>query len=278
MERLAGGKVDPEKALPNLPECVAVTKTDEYGTCTAWLDPRHGFLPKRIEIRKSGDDKLGHTPINKIAPRDDGPRALWPNTQMTEFHQVVDSISFADFEGVPIMQKLTDTWTYSYEKEQRITMRHEFSAEDFHLPKPMKYRLRSRCRTIPSWSCTASTTADINGITARLCATRRWKIRVRNARIVQSAFRFFFSGEPMPGAKIHAAVWGDPAKSNQDYLCDDEGRARSVYRVRRVSCVCGHPCLSTFLNSCNGAPFWIAILESTISRRNSPSGWKVERH
>jgi beta-lactamase regulating signal transducer with metallopeptidase domain len=227
VERLAGGKVDPEKALPDLPECVAVTKTGEYGTCTAWLDPRHGFLPKRIEMRKRGDDKTGDTPINKIAPRDDGPRALWPSTQMTGFDQVVDNISFADLGDVPVIQKLTDTWMYSYEKEQHLTLRNEFAAEDFHFPKAEEVSLTIK---VPD-----HTVVTMHGQRDSGYQWYHGKI-VRDADVkdksTQRADRRIHvqvlssSGVPLTGAKIYAAIWADdPAKTNQDYPCDAEGRA-----------------------------------------------------
>ena len=226
VERLAGGNIDPEKALPDLSGCVAVTKTDEYGTCTAWLDPRHGFLPKRIEMRKSSGDKLGDTPINKIAPRDDGPRAIWPNTQMTGFHQVVDNISFADLGGVPVMQKLTDTWTYTYEQEQRLTLRNELAAEDFHLPKAEEISLTIK---VPDHTVVVMHGQRDSGyqwyhgkiVRDADVEDKRSERADRSIRVqVLSS-----SGEPMPGAKIQAAIWADdPAKGNQDYLCDDKGR------------------------------------------------------
>ncbi len=65
-----------------------------YGTYQVWLDPKEGYLPRRVELRKTGSDLFGKKPVSAIAG----------------LHQVTVTIAVQRFEHVdqvPIMAEFS---------------------------------------------------------------------------------------------------------------------------------------------------------------------------
>ena len=220
-ELISGGKLDPDK---NQNGQIAVTSKGPRGTCTVWLDPQHGFLPARIESRKSGDDRFGDSSINKTQ-RVVNDRRVWPDSQLVGFRQVIDNVSFARFNDMPVLQQFTDTSAYIYEDGQQLEFRHQCVIDEFHLPQANSF---SPTIKIPDhtvvllygsrnsgyqWYQGQMVRDDNVAVSVKIPPTMR--IQVLGS-----------TGDPAPGAKIHASVWTkEDFPHNQDYLCDGEGIA-----------------------------------------------------
>jgi beta-lactamase regulating signal transducer with metallopeptidase domain/uncharacterized GH25 family protein len=220
---LSGGKVDPNQKLAELPDCVAVTNVSHSGTCTAWLDSKHGFLPRRIDLRKTGNDKLGTSTINKV-PAIKDPR-IWPGSKLVEYRQLVDNVSIAELNGKPVIQKLTDTETHIYDDGQRLTFRNEFTIDELHSPGPDAF---SPTIKIPDHTIVMMHMSRDSGYQwfggkivrdSEVAAKEQKKPRWMQIQVLST------DGNPIPGAEIHAGVWTeDPFQHNRDYRCDDQGQ------------------------------------------------------
>lgn len=134
VEVLSEGERDPAKESAGMAKCIAITSKTPYGIYTAWLDPRHGYLPKRIEVLKQGDDRLADgTPINQCPPSKAG--SIWPTGQLIEIRQVIENITFTEFAGMPVLKALTDTKTSYFEGDLQLKERSEFLVEEFRKPQ-----------------------------------------------------------------------------------------------------------------------------------------------
>jgi len=74
-----------------------------YGLYKLWLDPSIGYLPRRIEILKEGNDLMGNKAISQIT----GDGSLYPASRQKQFSVVVE-----DFQYQPLGAGFVPT-TYS---------------------------------------------------------------------------------------------------------------------------------------------------------------------
>ena len=135
---LADAVAAAENARADLPACVAVASGTPYGRYAVWLDPEHGFLPRRIEVTKHHVDKLANgTPLNQARRSKSG--SIRPVTELTEVRQVIDDIAFAEFNGSPVIAALRDTSTSIYSDAQQLIVKHQFSIQEFRSSAPSDF-------------------------------------------------------------------------------------------------------------------------------------------
>jgi hypothetical protein len=133
-ELLSGAVTVKAKSRKELPDCIPLEKKGELGTFTAWLDPRNGFLPRRLELRKSRSDKLGRqgpTVGEFTVP----PGKIYPTAKLISTFLVIDSMDIGDFGGIPVIRAYSSTDTYSYADGQSLKFHTTFSMGDLRKPE-----------------------------------------------------------------------------------------------------------------------------------------------
>jgi len=95
--------------------------TKDHGSYKLYIDPEHGYLPRRVEVRKSGDDIWDHTPLSDIA---------W----MSDVDCVIEIAQIEEIDGtfVPTSFRVKEIWRNGDTIVQTVEMDHEITGIDFH--------------------------------------------------------------------------------------------------------------------------------------------------
>lgn len=140
---VSGGNLDPSHARPDLLRCIVVSAVGDYGEYVAWLDPDHGCLPARVEVRKSGGAKFASgVSIDESSRAQAG--SIFPTSQLTSLHQVIADVSFASLDGMPLIQSFTDMTVNKYADGQECIVRTELKLQEIRSPVESDFELRVR--------------------------------------------------------------------------------------------------------------------------------------
>ncbi len=60
-----------------------------------------------------------------------GPGRIWPSAKLVEYHQVIDNIQFVEYENRSVINEFTQTITYSYNDDQRLTLQTHLKIDGF---------------------------------------------------------------------------------------------------------------------------------------------------
>lgn len=93
--------IDPNKTPDGL---VHLISKSNFGTVDAWVDPRFGYLPRKIRIEKTGTDLSLNREIRNINMNGDGVR--FPKGRVTRLVWIANAIELARSNDIPFMRGL----------------------------------------------------------------------------------------------------------------------------------------------------------------------------
>jgi hypothetical protein len=100
-----------------------------WGRHSVWLDPQSGFLPRRIQVLKRGSDRVNDRSVTAMkASGVEG--GLYPNRDIKEISQNIDSIKIENSEGHHAITGFTSTVRYLYVDDSTLELRSVLSVDE----------------------------------------------------------------------------------------------------------------------------------------------------
>ena len=112
-------RLHPSKETVQGVECYLLEASTDHGTYKVWLDPSHGYLPRKAIVQKRGGDVFDHKPLTE--------------TPLLEADFILSAVEIQQVDGrlVPVACETEETWRLRDGRSQTMHTAHKRARIDF---------------------------------------------------------------------------------------------------------------------------------------------------